>query len=357
MTTVTLEHVSKQFRDSTTAAVRAVQDVSLKIAPRETLAIVGPSGCGKTTLLRLIAGLETPNSGRVLYDHQPVSEIPLMQRNIGMVFQHGALIPHWQAGQNVGFFLWLRHREKEVPERVRRIAQITGFGLEKLLTRKTSQLSGGEQQRIGIARALTRDLNVLLLDEPFANLDAKFRMAARYELKRLLHEFPVTSVYVTHDQHEAIALAQRIAVMRDGHLEQVGSYAQLYESPINLFIATFIGTPPINLFAGRSVGASWAGENLGGYRIRGDLPEGTPLTLGVRPEHWVLDAAGVSCLVELVTPLYAERQQMVTVGAGRERWTLLLPLTPAVRVGETLRCAPLREHMLFFDSASGLRVA
>ena len=173
----------------------------------------------------------------------PLSEIPTWDRGIGMVFQDGALMPHWEAERSVGFFLWLRKREAEVPVRVARIAEITGFGLEKLMKRRPSQLSGGEKQRVAIARALTRDPNVFLFDEPFSSLDAKLRASARVELKRLLREFPVTSIYVTHDQHEAIALAHRIAVMRAGKIEQIGDYQTLYENPLNLFVATFLGTP------------------------------------------------------------------------------------------------------------------
>ena len=193
-----------------------------------------------------------------------------------MVFQEGALMPHWEAEKSVGFFMWLRKRETEVPARVARISEVTGIGLDKLMDRKPSQLSGGEKQRVAIARALTRDPRVFLFDEPFSSLDAKLRTSARVELKRLLHEFPVTSVYVTHDQNEAVSLAHRIAVMRAGTIEQIGDYQTLYENPRNLFVATFIGVPTINLFEGKVNGHRWQGQTFrplpdsrrsGGWRI------------------------------------------------------------------------------------------
>ncbi|MCU0480789.1 MAG: ABC transporter ATP-binding protein, partial [Anaerolineae bacterium] len=254
MTTVILEHLYKQFPPirENGGAIQAIHDISLRMHAGEVLVLLGPSGCGKSTLLRLIAGLMTPDSGRVLFDNIALPDIPLIERHIGMVFQTGALIPHWRAKQSVGFFYHLRHRDQEVTPRIKRISQITGIGIEKLLDKKPFQLSGGEQQRVAVARALTRDLRVLLFDEPFSNIDALLRRQARVELKRLLHEFPVTTLYVTHDQDEASALGDKIAVMRDGQLVQMGTYAHLLESPINLFVAQFVGVPTINVFHGQA---------------------------------------------------------------------------------------------------------
>jgi multiple sugar transport system ATP-binding protein len=359
MTTITLTHVTKRFEQTageSRQTVTAVNNLSLKILSGETLAILGPSGCGKSTVLRMIAGLTIPDSGEVLFDQTPLNEIPSKDRGIGMVFQEGALMPHWETEKTVGFFLWLRKRQDEVPARVARISQITGIGLERLLTRKPSQLSGGEQQRIGIARALARDPRVFLFDEPFSNLDAKLRAQGRVELKRLLQEFPVTSVYVTHDQIEAVALAHRVAVMREGAVEQIGTYHHLHDNPVNLFVATFIGTPTINLFEGFVVEHQWRGENFGPYRVRGDLEDGTRVLLGARPEAMRLDANGVPARAEEVTPHYPERQQEVSVRAGTERWTMLLPLEPTIRVGETLRCAPDASALHFFDKGTGKRI-
>ncbi len=359
MTTITLEHVTKRFAQTVlhgSQTVTAVDNVSLKIPSGDVLAILGPSGSGKSSLLRLVAGTIQPDSGRVLYDNVDLRDIPLRERGIGMVFQEGALIPHWESRRSVSFFLSLRKREHEVPERVRQISKITGIGLDQLLERRPGQLSGGERQRVAIARALTRDMRVLLFDEPFANLDAKLRAEARVELKRLLNEFPVTAIYVTHDQVEAVALSHRIAVMRAGRLEQVGAYRQLYHSPLNLFVATFVGTPPINLFPGRVENGHWYGENFGGYDIRHDLPDGTRVTMGVRPESVRLVDEGTPGVVDSVTPFFAERYQLVTVRLGKESWSLTVPLDRRIEVRSTIHCELDANALLYFDTEKGTRI-
>ncbi|MEP7294404.1 MAG: ABC transporter ATP-binding protein, partial [Chloroflexota bacterium] len=322
----------------------------------EVVAILGPSGCGKSTLLRLIAGLVSPDSGQVLYDNVPLDDVPLKDRGIGMVFQEGALMPHWEAARSVGFFMWLRKRENEVPPRVARISEITGFGLGKLLERKPGQLSGGERQRVAIARALTRDPRVFLFDEPFSSLDAKLRGSARVELKRLLREFPVTSVYVTHDQNEAVSLAHRIAVMRAGKIEQIGDYQTLYENPRNLFVATFVGTPTLNLFDGKVIQHRWQGEHFGPYPVRSDLLDDAPVIVGVRPESFRLGDVGVEARVIEAMPYFAERYQVVEVQAGRARWKMTLPPAPETHPGDLIRCQPDENALLFFDTASGQRI-
>ncbi|NDJ60397.1 MAG: ABC transporter ATP-binding protein [Chloroflexi bacterium] len=359
MTTVTLEHITKryeQYQDGERQVITAADDLSLKATSGQIITILGPSGCGKSTVLRIIAGLIAPDSGRVLYDNVPLAEIPAMERGVGMVFQEGALMPHWEAERTIGFFLRLRQREHEVPERMARIAQITGIGLEQLLSRKPRQLSGGERQRVGIARALARDPRVFLFDEPFSNIDAKLRAQARVELKRLLHAFPVTSFYVTHDQVEAIALADRIVVMRAGRIEQVGAYRDLYDNPINLFVATFIGTPTINCFAGRAVDGQWHGENFGGFPIRGDLPDGTPVTAGIRPEFVQMHREGMPAVVDTVTPYYAERFVLLEVHGGGEHWQISAPPDFQVEVGETVYCTLDPDGLLFFDTQTGQRI-
>lgn len=359
MTTITIDHVSKtydQFHGDETRRVMALDKVNLKIASGDVLAIVGPSGCGKSTLLRIVAGLVEPDSGQVLYDNLPLRDIPLKDRGVGMVFQDSALMPHWESGRSVGFFMWLRHRENEVPPRVARISQITGFGLNLLMNRRPAQLSGGEKQRVAIARALTRDPKVFLFDEPFSNLDAKLRTSARVELKRLLNEFPVTAIYVTHDQTEAMSLGHRIAVMRDGQIEQVGTYQQLYANPRNLFVATFVGPLGMNLFHGRVRGAAWHGENFGGCPMRRDLDEGTPVIMALRPESFVVGDGGVPVRVEEVTPYFGEHIQLIHARAGRETFNLTVPLQPTLRRGDSLCCAIDENAALFFDSRSGVRI-
>ncbi len=362
MTAVTLIHVSKQLgaAGANSQSVQAVDDLSLKISSGEVVAVVGPSGCGKSTLLRLIAGLIEPDSGQVLYDNVPLDDIPLAQRGVGMVFQEGALAPHWESEKSIGFFYHLRHREQEVPPRVSEISRITGFGLEKLLDRKPGQLSGGEKQRVSIARALTRDPRVFLFDEPFSNLDAKLRSQARIELKRLLDAFPVTSVYVTHDQIEAVALAKRVAVMRAGKIEQIGGYQTLYHNPANLFVATFIGTPPINLFEGHVLDHHWQGTHFGGFPIRGDLTNDKRVILGIRSEYikLVSDAADGAVPGEVisVTPFYAERFQLIEVTAEKERWLVSAPPDMQVKVGETVWSAFNPENIFYFDPKTGQRI-
>ncbi|MCB9453183.1 MAG: ABC transporter ATP-binding protein [Anaerolineaceae bacterium] len=359
MTTITLEHVSKRFpraMGDSTPEIVAVDDITLKLQSGQVLAVLGPSGCGKSTLLRLIAGIIQPDHGRVLYDNRPLSEIPLMERGIGMVFQEGALIPHWEVHRSIGFFLELRHRETEVPERLQRIASITGIGLDKLLGRFPRQLSGGEKQRVSIARALSRDLSLLLFDEPFANLDAKYRAEARVELKRLLNAYPVTTIYVTHDQVEAVALADRIAIMRAGRIEQIGSYIQLRDNPLNLFVATFIGVPTINLFPGKVQNSMWMGENFGGFAIRSDLPEGTKVTAGIRPEYVHLDPDGQYGVVDTVTPYFAEHYQLVEVHLAGETWLLTTELERKIEVGSTIQCDLDPAGLMFFDTRTGIRI-
>ncbi|MEO8393820.1 MAG: ABC transporter ATP-binding protein [Chloroflexota bacterium] len=359
MTTITVSHVSKHFpqqHGEETRTVTAIQDLSLKVAEGEVVAILGPSGCGKSTLLRMIAGLAIPDSGEIFYDQQPLELVPLQERGIGMVFQEGALMPHWEAEKSVGFFMWLRKRTNEVPARVARISEVTGIGLDKLMDRKPSQLSGGERQRVAIARALTRDPRIFLFDEPFSSLDAKLRTSARVELKRLLHEFPVTSVYVTHDQNEAVSLAHRIAVMRAGTIEQIGDYQTLYENPRNLFVATFVGVPTINLFEGKVSGHHWQGQHFGPYPIRNDLADGASVIVGVRSESFTLTDDGIEAVVREAMPYYAERHQIVEVQAGNEHWQLTLPLTPAYHPGDMIRCLPKPDALLFFDAATGLRI-
>jgi ABC-type sugar transport system ATPase subunit len=359
MTVLTLEHLSKRFTESDKAdsrIIQAVDNVSLRIQSGDVLGILGPSGCGKSTLLRLLAGLIQPDSGRILYDEENLQDIPMRERGIGMVFQDGALMPHWESRRSVGLFLALRKREAEVPEKLHQIAKITGIGLDKLLERRPGQLSGGEQQRVGIARALARDMRVLLFDEPFANLDAKYRAEARVELKRLLNAFPVTSVYVTHDQVEAIALSHRIAVMRAGHMEQIGTYHQLYENPINLFVATFIGTPLINVFRGRVAGGCWHGASFGGFPVRKDLVDGMGLTAAIRPERIRVVANGTAGVVEEITPHYAERFQLVGLRLPYDRCVLTLPLDHPIRVGDTVQVEFPAEALMYFDARTETRL-
>src|SRR5918912_4123702 len=223
---------------------KVLNDLSLTILPGETLSVVGPSGCGKSTLLRVIAGLIEPESGEVYFDGRLMNGQPPRTRQIGMVFQNYALYPHMAAQENLGFFWRLRRKpEPVISAKVRQTAQMLGIGFETLLCRFPRHLSGGEQQRVAIGRCISREPTVFLLDEPFSNLDAHLRERSRRELKKLLMAFAVTTVFVTHDQHEAIAMGDRIAVMRDGKIVQVGPFREMYEDPPDSFVAGFLGDP------------------------------------------------------------------------------------------------------------------
>ena len=341
------------------ASTVALDDVHLTLADGETLAVLGPSGCGKTTLLRVIAGLEAPTSGSVLFDGEPVDHLEPAQRRVGLVFQNYALYPHMRAYDNVGFFFKLRGREAEVDERVQRVAQVLGVEFRHLLGRMPRHLSGGGQQRVAVGRCIIRDPTVFLFDEPLSNLDAQLRGRTRVEIKRLLRRFGTTAVYVTHDQIEAMALGDRIAIMRAGRVEQVGTTAEIMAAPVNRFVAGFFGMPPINLLDGVA--------GCGGVRVGSTLFEllghgrvlvgrvGQPVTIGLRADDLALlppDDPGrlATAIVEVVQPRHEERRQLVTVSLGAVELTVREPLGVPRRPRETvgLQCSPRRA--LLFDS-------
>src|SRR5436190_9716660 len=239
---------AEQQEDS--GRVRALDGVTLDILDGEAMAVLGPSGCGKSTLLRVIAGLESVDAGSVLFDGEDVTQVPAQRRGVGMVFQSYALYPHMDSRRNLGFFFKMHRRQEEAPERVAGVCEIMGAGFRDLLNRRPNELSGGQQQRVAIGRCVIREPRVFLFDEPLSNLDAKLRAHTRVAIKRLIRRFGITSVYVTHDQTEAIAIADRIAVMRAGRVEQVGRFRDLYDTPANTFVAGFLGTPPMSLLDG-----------------------------------------------------------------------------------------------------------
>lgn len=242
MTDIRVSHLVKQYEEKT-----AVNDINFTVGEHEFLVLVGPSGCGKTTTLRMLAGLEKITSGDVYFGEWRVNDIRPSDRNVAMVFQDYAVFPHMTVFENIAYGLRSRHAPtKLIIERVEKAAK--SFRIDHLLYRKPRQLSGGERQRVALSRAMVRDADLYLYDEPLANLDAQLRHQAREDIMALHHEKLRPSVYVTHDQSEAMAMGDRIAVMRDGRIEQIGTGAQLYEHPLNLFVAYFIGTPSINLF-------------------------------------------------------------------------------------------------------------
>ena len=360
MRTITLKNVSKTFYDKSRrlSPVLAIKDFNLHIKAGEAVVLLGPSGCGKTTLLRLMAGLDQPDAGEIYYDQSLIEDIPISERGIGMVFQNYVLIPHWESRRTVGFFLRLRDREDEVPAHVQTVAKITGVDIESLMGKLPRHLSGGEKQRVSIARAFARDLQLLLFDEPFANLDAKFRAQARVELKRLIQEFQVTLVYVTHDQVEAMSVADRIVVMDAGRIMQAGTYAQLLANPNSLFVAEFLGTPTINKFWGVVSAGEWDGSYMGRARLPRPRPDGCEVIVGIRPEHIHLSqsARGIPATVDRVIPFYAEKYTLLEVWLRKRRWQIQSPLDQPYAPGDTVNCRLDWSQALFFDAKTGARI-
>jgi multiple sugar transport system ATP-binding protein len=291
MAEVTLEHVYKRF-----GTVHAVDDLSLRIRDHEFLTLLGPSGCGKTTTLNMVAGLEETTAGTIRFDGDDVTDLPPERRDISMVFQTYALYPHMSVLQNIIFGL-LNRRVPRVEAEVRARKAAERLEIGPLLSRRPRELSGGQRQRVALARAIVRDPRVFLLDEPLSNLDARLRVTMRTELKRLHYELEKTFVYVTHDQAEALTMSDRIAVMRDGRLQQLGTPDEIYTRPANEFVATFMGSPPMNMFGGRLEEGAFVANGLRvpvapALRERLALNGTQEARLGVRPEDVMLAAEG-----------------------------------------------------------------
>jgi ABC-type sugar transport system ATPase subunit len=349
--------------------ITALDKVNLTIPDGETLAIVGPSGCGKSTLLRVVAGLDPDFKGRVFYDDRDMRDVPPKDRFIGMVFQSYALYPHFKGQGNLSFFFKLHKRtDEETEERIRVTSEIMGIGFDDLLKRKPGTLSGGQQQRVAIGRAIVRDPVLFLFDEPLSNLDAKLRVQTRIEIKRLLRRFQITSIYVTHDQVEAITLGDRIAVMRAGRIEQVGTYNELMDTPANAFVAGFLGSPAMNLFAEGTVrdGAlHWEEMSVAlPEAIRSQVEAGQTLTLGVRPEEAQLSPGDRSApedlrlrgTVETVEPDFSRGMQMAYVRTGPFFYAARGPLDLSLNVGAEIEVLFPGDHLFFFDGQDERRI-
>jgi ABC-type sugar transport system ATPase subunit len=367
---VTFDGVTKVYPGSSVA----VEDLSLEVHDGEFLILVGPSGCGKSTALRMVAGLERISAGIIRVAGEAINDVPPKDRDIAMVFQNYALYPHMTVERNLAF--GLRQRRTPRAEVDRRVGEIGGMlGLQDLMKRRPGQLSGGQRQRVAMGRALVREPQVFLLDEPLSNLDAKLRVQMRAELKRLHHRLGVTTIYVTHDQVEAMTLGDRIAVMNGGRLQQIGVPQHVYDRPANVFVAGFIGSPPMNLLLGTAHGGS---VSAGALAFDRDSVQDGPVTLGVRPETFrgagaEVDGPRIDMLVEVVEPLGDEvlvhgsvDAQPVRSGAEEEDATLLAqvdsraPVTvrfdpgtrPAPGDRVTLTADPKAIHL--FDADSGL---
>jgi multiple sugar transport system ATP-binding protein len=364
MAGVTIAKASKTFP----GGVQAVRDFSLEIGDGEFVVLVGPSGCGKSTMLRMIAGLEEITAGEVRIGERVVNDVPPKDRDIAMVFQNYALYPHMSVYENMAFGLKLRHvPRREIDERVRQAART--LGIEGLLERKPKALSGGQRQRVAVGRAIVRQPKVFLFDEPLSNLDAKLRVEMRAELKRLHHDIRTTTVYVTHDQEEAMTLGDRIVVMKDGVIQQVGTPFDVYSRPANRFVAGFVGTPPMNFLDGRLAegdGALWFEE--GSFRLRLDAAmagalrphAGSGVVLGVRPEALSLTPEGrfagahnrIPARIMVLEPL-GEKMD-AHLGAGRHRVVARVDADNRMREdAEVSVCADMRRVHVFTPGEPG----
>ena len=350
MTSVTLERVRKSY-----GALEVVKGVDLAIADREFVVLVGPSGCGKSTTLRMIAGLESISGGTVRIGDRVVNALPPRERDVAMVFQDYALYPHKTVAENMGFGLKVRRRAvEEIRERVAQAAAT--LGIEHLLDRRPSQLSGGQRQRVAMGRAIVRRPEVFLFDEPLSNLDAKLRGQVRTEIKKLHQDIAATIVYVTHDQVEAMTLADRIVVMRGGVIEQIGTPDEVYNAPATTFVAGFIGAPAMNFLPGRAEGDGIAletGERLP-LGVDGAVEPGAPVTVGIRPEHLDL-GEGAPCIltgiVQVVEPLGADTLVHLTVGG--EALTARVAPASRPRRGERIRLSCPPACISLFDPITG----
>jgi sn-glycerol 3-phosphate transport system ATP-binding protein len=376
MAQVALNNVTKRFPGGTCA----LDDLSLEISDGEFLILVGPSGCGKTTALRLIAGLERATSGTITIGDTTVNGVSPRDRDIAMVFQNYALYPHMTVYRNLGFGLRERRTPKrEVDRRVREISTI--LGLDDLLKRRPAQLSGGQRQRVAMGRALVREPKAFLLDEPLSNLDAKLRVQMRAELKRLHAKLGITTIYVTHDQIEAMTLADRIVVMSAGQALQIGTPQEVFARPANLFVAGFIGSPAMNLLRGRASAQGSAETEItaGDLRFtRPGVPDGE-IIVGIRPESLVPVPADATDLahptldleVDLVEPLgeqalvhgtvagsaaqsgAEEEQAILTEAPSRAPVTAVLPAAGLPSPGDRVRVRAAEDRIYLFSAATG----
>ncbi len=358
MVRVRLDHVTKYF-----GKVRAVEDVTLDIAHGEFVALLGPSGCGKTTTLLMIAGIYKPTRGRIYFDEEDVTDLPPKDRNVGMVFQSYALYPHMSVYENIAFPLRLKKLPKhEIDKKVREVAKL--LKIDQLLDRKPSQLSGGQQQRVALARALVKEPDVLLLDEPLSNLDALLRVYMRAEIKKLQKELRITTVYVTHDQVEALSMADRVVVLNEGRVQQIGTPDEIYHKPANTFVASFIGTPPMNLIPCEFTEDKQYKLVCSGFTY--ELPEDIGNTiksglttsevyLGVRPEDIKISQPGepyhAEATVLVVEPL--GRDVIITATVGENTIKIIADPLTAQRIGNEIKIRFLENKVHVFDRKTG----
>ncbi|NLY28946.1 MAG: sn-glycerol-3-phosphate import ATP-binding protein UgpC [Alcaligenaceae bacterium] len=359
MATLSFSNVKKTYP----GGIEVIHDFNMNVTDGEFIVIVGPSGCGKSTLMRMVAGLEGITSGDIVIGDRVVNLLEPAERDIAMVFQNYALYPHMTVFENMAYGLKIRKLSKqEIEARVNDAAQI--LELTQLLDRRPRQLSGGQRQRVAMGRAIVRNPKVFLFDEPLSNLDAKLRVQMRLEIQRLHQRLKTTSLYVTHDQVEAMTLAQRMVVMNKGHAEQIGTPIEVFEKPASIFVASFIGSPPMNLIP-VTVDANGSVQHDAGRPLQFQPDEvpatvrGKKVILGIRPEHIRLHAPGIEVVVEMVEILGSE--QLVHARHGDTpvvlRCPVALTLKAPLRVGETIQLGMDDTHPLhWFSAETGRRI-
>jgi multiple sugar transport system ATP-binding protein len=365
MAEVRLSNLSKRFDD-----IAVVNRINLTVKDKEFLVLVGPSGCGKTTTLRMVAGLEDMDEGDIYIGDRLVNDVAPKDRDIAMVFQNYALYPHMNVYQNMAFGLKFRKLAKtEIDNRVRRAAEI--LGIEDLMFKKPRQLSGGQRQRVAMGRAIVRQPQVFLFDEPLSNLDAKLRVQMRSELSKLHEKLETTIIYVTHDQIEAMTLADRIVVMKDGHIMQIGTPLEVYENPQNIFVAGFIGSPPMNfidailLEAGGRLYIDGGNFSLPAPRAPADIPRARlnqQVVFGIRPDHiddaeFVVPARGfteLDAIVEIIEPIGSE--VILIASTGKHQFTAKVHSQTKARLHESIKLSIDMNKMHLFDKETGRKI-
>jgi multiple sugar transport system ATP-binding protein len=349
MTQISLRGLHKTF-----GATHVVKDLNLDIADQEFLVLLGPSGCGKTTTMRMVAGLEQATHGEISFDGQRVNEMPTQKRDVAMVFQNYGLYPHMTVAENIGYPLKLRginptDREVAVKKAAARVE------LGAYLHRRPRELSGGQRQRVALARSIVRTPKVFLMDEPLSNLDAKLRVAMRAELKHLAHELQVTTLYVTHDQVEAMTLAHRVAIMKDGVILQLAPPEEIYNDPVNAYVAGFIGSPAMNLIPVHSDGELAIAEN--GVQIKIEPPRTGPITLGIRAEDMQLcSEADANFCADLFAFELLGDATMVTIKFGSTPVAVKGDKNLRLKFGDRVGVKLDASRLYWFDSSTGLRI-
>lgn len=358
MASLVLNNLCKDY-----SQVRCVHGINLEIKDREFVVFVGPSGCGKSTTLRMIAGLEQISDGSISIDSKVVNKVPPKDRDIAMVFQNYALYPHMSVYENLAFALKLRKfSAAEIDQKIQEASKI--LGIQEYLQRKPGALSGGQRQRVAMGRAIVRNPKLFLFDEPLSNLDAKLRNQMRVEIKKLHKQLNATTIYVTHDQVEAMTLADRIVIMRDGRIEQVGTPLEVYRKPANIFVANFIGNPPMNIL-NASIKNGKLETGIAGIDGSLDLPasalNASKIHMGIRPEDITLVSGSVPsdhiswhAPIDLLEPLGAT--ELLYMNSGEHRVIAQIPSTDKLGVGDNIHVSAPRESFSFFDIHDGKRI-